>query len=167
MSYHLQSPVPSCILKLGSVGMRSLALNDQCFSNSVSLVLTFLAALVLRRGQQKCCCSRSWAFPVRGLIRGPQNTLMPPACTVILTAWLTTAQASWKSHGECFSNSVALNDPQIYKIWPPLSSSFPFFFFFFFWKSWWFSLLVYHSLVFCLTRSTSGTDEYKEEECCS
>lgn len=56
MSYHLQSLVPSSILVLGRVEMRSLALKDQCFSNSVSLVLTFLCALVLHRGQQKCCC---------------------------------------------------------------------------------------------------------------
>lgn len=101
--------------------MRSFALNDQCFSNSVSLALTFLAVLVFHRGQQKCCCSRRWAFPVRGLIRGPQSTVMPPECSAILRAWLTTAQASWKSYGECFSNSVALNNPQIYKIWPPFS----------------------------------------------
>lgn len=152
MSYHVQSPVPGCILILGSVGMRSLSLNDQCFSNSVSLVLTFLAALVLQRGQQKCCCSRSWAFPVRGLIRVPQSTLMPPACPVILRPWLTTAQASWKSHGECFSNSVALNNPQVYKIWPPFIPFSPFFFRF----SWWFSLLMNHSCLFITYESLSS-----------
>lgn len=47
-----------------STGVSSAA-TEQRSDISACPLLTFLEALILHRGQQKTCCSRGWAIPVR------------------------------------------------------------------------------------------------------